>query len=254
MSPVKMSPASEGLIVAERKRSDPEIGFTAVMVAMEDDLSFLRRCMDISGKAAGRILTTKVFTAVRRGQRVTLAGPMLGAPHAVMVLEKLVALGARKVVFLGWCGSIRSQVAIGDLVIPNHAGVGEGTSQYYAKDENHVRAQGSALIQRVLEQHCKKRGVRFHKGGVWSTDAPYRETKELVRSLKGAGLLGVDMETSALFTAGSFRGVEIGALLVVSDMLASLVWEPGFSSRKFLVARRAACEILTEACTALSLE
>ncbi|MBW2107299.1 MAG: nucleoside phosphorylase [Deltaproteobacteria bacterium] len=248
-----MSETSEGLIVPRRRRTDPEIGPIALMVAMEKDVALMRRSTGISGKAAGRILTSRVFTERQSGRQVTVVGPMLGAPHAVMVLEKLVALGAKKMVFLGWCGSIDPRVAIGDLVIPDHAVVGEGTSKYYAKNKSHVPSRGSAAIRKVLEEHCDKHGVMFHKGGVWSTDAPYRETEEVVRSLKEAGLLGVDMETSALFTAGCFRGIDIGALLVVSDALGALIWEPGFSSRKFLAARKAACEILADSCAALSL-
>ena len=38
------------------------------------------------------------------GRPITLTAPALGAPYAVMVLEKLLVLGARMVLALGWCG------------------------------------------------------------------------------------------------------------------------------------------------------
>ena len=43
-------------------------------------------------------------------QPITLMAPALGAPYAVMVLEKLLVLGARMVLALGWCGSLQSHL------------------------------------------------------------------------------------------------------------------------------------------------
>ena len=65
------------------------------------------------------------------GQPITLAAPALGAPYAVMVMEKLMVLGARMVLALGWCGSLQSGLSIGDLVLPSTTVSTEGTSRHY---------------------------------------------------------------------------------------------------------------------------
>jgi len=44
-----------------------------------------------------------------------------------------------------------------------------------------------------------------------------RETEEKVRTYAQRGVLGVDMETSAMYALGIFRGVEVCNLLTVSD-------------------------------------
>ncbi len=76
--------------------------------------------------------------AVREGrwddQPITLTAPALGAPYAVMVLEKLMVLGARMVLALGWCGSLQSGLSIGDLVLPTTTVSTEGTSRHYPLD------------------------------------------------------------------------------------------------------------------------
>ena len=73
--------------------------------------------------------------ALREGrwddQPITLAAPALGAPYAVMVMEKLMVLGARMVLALGWCGSLQSGLSIGDLVLPSTTVSTEGTSRHY---------------------------------------------------------------------------------------------------------------------------
>jgi purine-nucleoside phosphorylase len=247
-----MSGKEQPLISPKKGRADPSVGPVAVMVAMETDLALVRRAMDFRGRATGRIFTSKVFTGKTQGGDATVVGPMLGAPHAVMVLEKLVVLGAEKILFLGWCGSVQERVSIGDFVIPDRAVIGEGTSRYYISDTLKRESISSLKVAEAVENNCRAHTVPIHIGPVWSTDAPYRETSQKVLSLKRQGILGVDMESSALFTVSRFRQVEAGALLVVSDELASLRWKPGFSHRTFNASRKRASEIVAQACRALS--
>ncbi len=65
------------------------------------------------------------------GQAITLVAPAIGAPYAVAVLEKLIALGAAMVLALGWCGSLQARAPIGAVILPEAAVSGDGTSRYY---------------------------------------------------------------------------------------------------------------------------
>ena len=51
-------------------------------------------------------------------------------------------------------------------------------------------------------------------------------------------MLGVDMEFSALCTVAAFRGISLGALFVVSDMLWTKNWKPGFGLTEFKKSSR----------------
>ena len=236
----------EEVVYARKDKNDPTIGPVAVMVAMETDVALVRRYMGVRGRPLCRIMTSSLYKGTYRDQDVSIVGPMLGAPHAVMILEKLIVLGAKKILFLGWCGSVQESVQIADLLLPDRAMIGEGTSGYYAS--GNVGPRPSKGIVKAIEDSFEACSVPFHKGLVWSTDAPYRETRQKVLLLQREGVLGVDMEISALFTAARFRSVEIGALLVVSDELGSLHWKPGFSSSKFKKSRKMAAEIVCSTC------
>jgi uridine phosphorylase len=242
---------SEEIVIPRRGRKDPTIGPVAVMVAMQKDLTLMRRSMDISAKALSSIATSKLYRRKRGDQDVTLVGPMLGAPQAVLILEKLIVLGAKRILFFGWCGSIQESVKNGDFVVPDRAVIGEGTSMYYPS-ENEDAKPSNGMVKAIKEglEGCS---VPCHTGPVWSTDAPYRETEQKVLSLQRKGVIGVDMEASALFSAARFRHVECGALLVVSDELGSLRWKPGFSSISFHRSRKVAAEIVSSICDKLIL-
>lgn len=241
----------EEIVYPRKGENDPRIGPVAVMLAMEKDLTLMRRSMGIQGRATCRILSSRLYKVTRRHQDIAVVGPMLGAPYAVMILEKLIVLGAKRILFLGWCGSIQQGVRIADFVVPDRGVIGEGTSGYYPVDNEYPKPS-DAMIN-AIEQSLQTCSVPFHKGPVWSTDAPYRETRQKVLLLQGEGVLGVDMELSALFTAARFRQVEIGALLMVSDELGTLRWRPGFSSGKFNRSRKTAAEVIPAICERLNL-
>jgi uridine phosphorylase len=178
-------------------------------------------------------------------QTITLMAPALGAPYAVMVLEKLIALGARLILALGWCGSLQSHLAIGDLVLPTSTVSTEGTSRHYPL--NGQPPDPDPGLVRLLQQLLETSETRWQEGAVWSTDGFYRETTDLVRHYQAQGVLGVDMEMAALFTLGRFRRVPVAGLLVVSDELSTLRWNPGYRSEGFRQARDQAARLVLAA-------
>ncbi len=173
----------------------------------------------------------------------SVVGPLLGAPQAVMVLEKLIALGVREVIALGWCGALLDGVKIGDLVVPSRTISEEGTSSHYPLGPDAPPCE-CPLVFRLLLDKLATQGAVIHEGTVWTTDAPYRETVGKVIAYRRRGVLAVDMEASALIQVARFRGVACGMLLIVSDSLSSLRWVPGMKTPAFRETRQMVIETL----------
>ncbi|MDF1614270.1 nucleoside phosphorylase [Desulfurivibrio dismutans] len=161
-----------------------------------------------------------------------LAGPAVGAPVAVMALEKLVALGASTVITLGWCGALAPGVEVGDIVLPTTALSEEGTSAHYPLTGGPAAADDD--LNRKLVGHLTEADFTVHAGPVWTTDAPYRETWGKVTDYRGRGILAVEMEFAALATVAAFRGVPLASVLLVSDLVREeQAWAPAFRHRDF---------------------
>lgn len=159
-----------------------------------------------------------------------VAGPAVGAPMAVLTLEKLIALGARRIVVAGWCGSLLPDLAIGTVVLPTWARSEEGSSAHYPLA---ARPESAAPLRQQLGEHLAAAGMACRTGPVWTTDALYRESRAKVRAYGEEGILAVDMEYSGLAAVAAFRRVELAAALLVSDLLWPGKWEPGFRSPEF---------------------
>jgi uridine phosphorylase len=178
-----------------------------------------------------------------------VAGPAVGAPMAVLTLEKLVALGTRHLIVYGWCGSLHESLHIGDLLLPTWSVSTEGTSAHYPVGR---RPESDPAAQQLLADRLRTRGLSVRSGPVWTTDAPYRESTVEVDRLGKKGILGVDMEFGALVAAAAFRKVRLNAVLLVSDELWSGEWQPGFRTRTFKEKSSNVLQFLADFCPVLA--
>jgi uridine phosphorylase len=237
---------TDAIIFPKRGKHSPQLGPMAVIAGTESDLVLLCDALHFDTNAFQKLFTSRLYLS-ESFEGVSLTGPVVGAPYAAMVLENLIAWGAKKFIFLGWCGSISETVKIGDIIVPETAIIDEGTSGHYY-NEDAPRSFPSASMTTQLKKVLAQNQIHFQNGTIWTTDAIYRETRQKVEFHQARGAIGVEMEMSALFTVADFRGVDICAMAVVSDELASLKWRPGFKRNEFKRGRRTACNVINDLC------
>jgi uridine phosphorylase len=169
-----------------------------------------------------------------------LAGPAVGAPMAVICLEKLIALGAARIVVYGWCGALNPSLAAGELFVPTGGLSEEGTSVHYQSPI----PWSSDFLHLQLVDALTREGYQPKQGPIWTTDAVYRETREKVERYSDQGILAVDMEYTALCSVAAFRRVNLAAVMLVSDELFHREWTPRFQHKKFRSESRRVLEKL----------
>ncbi len=174
-----------------------------------------------------------------------MAGPAVGAPMAVLTLEKLIALGGTKFIAYGWCGSLHTSLQTGDVLLPTWAISDEGTSAHYPVQG---RPESCRQTRSLMEQGLAAQGHNVISGPVWTTDAPYRESRQKIKTLGDQGILGVDMEFAALNGVAAFRNVELTGVMLVSDELFHEHWKPGFGNQSFKAKSKAILNYLVEFC------
>ncbi len=162
---------------------------------------------------------------------VAVARFEIGAPASVMLFEELIGLGARTLLLAGATGSLQPDVTVGSYVVATGALREEGTSLHYVSPDHRPSAEGAATGALIAAAKASDRAV--HAGRIWTTDAPYREFTGKVRAYAAEGVLGVDMETSALMTLAEYRGVDIGILLTVSDHVFDPDWQNIFGTNEY---------------------
>ncbi|MGZ9225271.1 MAG: phosphorylase family protein, partial [Anaerolineales bacterium] len=81
-----------------------------------------------------------------------------------------------------------------------------------------------ALVNEVVDA-IHGRGGQCTVGTTWTTDAPYRETREEVMHYQAEGVKTVEMESAGLFSVGQVRGIQTASVVVGMDSLATLKWQ-----------------------------
>lgn len=134
-----------------------------------------------------------------------------GAPQAADTVEILAALGVKNIIAVGMCGAYDAKVSIGEIIAPQKAFVEEGTSLHYyesldASDPDEALHHLAASLPNVSVYP------------IVSTDAVYRQTFRKEHFWRKKGAVGVDMETSAVFSVSRYLGLKAAAMLMVSDV------------------------------------
>lgn len=214
------------------------------------DLRAIRRLLALESAERWTIGGANCYRLTAPDSHFAVVGPAVGAPVAAAVLENLAALGARRVIGFGWCGSLQSSLKIGALLVPNRAIREEGTSYHYLP-AGAIPEASPTLVQTLLAA-CEAAGRPALTGTIWTTDALYREARAKVSAFQTQGVLGVEMETSAIFAVAASLGLETAVLLLVSDELSGSEWRVGFHDEGFRAAHQAACGIAIAAAQALT--
>jgi uridine phosphorylase len=251
LRPLKdFSSRSPSLINPTREPGEAQVSPRVILAFTRPDYHILCRQSHATGPPR-YLWDCAIHEGSWEGQGIAVAGPVMGAPYAVMVLERLIALGAKAVLALGWCGSLQDHLKIGSLVVPTAAVSGDGTSQHYLPPGQQPLPHSG--LCGLLQERLPAAAIPWYAGPIWTTDAFYRETAEQVRHYQAQGVLGVDLELAALFAVGLYRQVAVAGLLVVSDELADLTWRPDFRSPAFRQARRTAARLALTAAAAVEI-
>lgn len=211
-----------------RLKGEPKLPLTGILAVNPTDARTLEQLAARYGFKRHFLFHSRLYAGQEAG--LFLAGPAVGAPMAVLCLEKLIGLGAENIILYGWCGSLVEEIGVGDIVVPTGHLSEEGTSVHY-----HVSGETEADpgLRRVLTSLLDRSDESWHGGRCWTTDAPYRETRAKVRRYGADGIKVVDMEYSALCRVAAFRGVRLAAVFLVSDLLWQEPWKAGFVSIDF---------------------
>lgn len=140
---------------------------------------------------------TTLYVFEHQGQSFGIIGCAVGSSFAVLIAEEMFASGCELLVSVTSSGQL---VALGPtpyFVLIDRALRDEGTSYHYLPPSDFSDAD-PALAQRSFAGVVGA-GLRVHRGAVWTTDAPFRETQVAIDTMIRRGLLAVEMEAAALY-------------------------------------------------------
>jgi purine-nucleoside phosphorylase len=157
------------------------------------------------------------FTGTYRGKPVSVQATGMGCPSAAIVVEELVQLGVKRLLRIGTCGGLQTDMKLGDLIVAISAVAADSTAQHLVS-EPHAPTADWELVHHAVHS-AKELGKPVRVGPIVSSDLFYNPDGGQYQRWSDRGILAVEMEAAVLFTLGALRKVKTGCLLTVSDVV-----------------------------------
>lgn len=179
-----------------------------------DRAAKLRRAL-LNPRKALALQDYEMHTGNLGPHRVTVGNGGRYSADTAITTELLCAGGVETLVRVGSCGSLQNTVKVGDIVIATGAVRDDGASRRYVPEDfvtlPHPR------VTEALARAAESLKVPVHHGRVFTTDALFLETPELLSELERQQITAIDMVTAAFLTVAQVKNARAGAILAVSD-------------------------------------
>ena len=124
---------------------------------------------------------------------------------------------------IGHAGGLQKGRPAGSVILCEKAVRDEGVSYHYLANE--MYAYASEKMTNALQTSLDNINIPYKNGSTWTIDSMYRETTDEIKYYGGLGIDTVEMEAASMFAVGQFRNISVGALFVISDIVALEEWD-----------------------------
>ena len=156
------------------------------------------------------------YTGTYNGKRVSVMASGMGQPSiGIYSYELFNFYGVEKIIRIGSCGSFDKDLHVRDIIIALGACTNGNYAMQYNLPGTFCPIADFNLAKRAAEL-CEKAGVNYKVGNICSSDMFYDDMNSGMQCAK-MGVLGVEMESAALYCNAARAGKSALCICTVSD-------------------------------------
>lgn len=159
------------------------------------------------------------YTGTYKGKPVSVMGSGMGIPSiGIYSYELFNFFDVETIIRIGSCGALQENVNLYDIIIAQ----GASTNSNYV-DQYHIPGHFAPLADFDLIAQAKAKadeiGATTHVGNILSSDTFYNADESFNEPWTRMGILGVEMESAALYLNATAAGKKALGIFTVSDHL-----------------------------------
>ena len=161
------------------------------------------------------------FTGSYKGMAVTVMGTGMGIPSASIYITELIrSYGAKRLIRVGSCGGISTDLHLRDIVLAVGACTESGVNRarYHGWD---FAATADLDLLIAAKQAATEAGLEVHTGNIHSSDSFYNPVGDALETWQRMNVLAVEMEAAGLYGIAHEERVRALTVLTVSDHIVS---------------------------------
>lgn len=161
------------------------------------------------------------YTGMFKGKRISVQGTGMGIPSiGIYVHELITEFGVRNLIRVGSCGSYQPHIKVRDIIIAMSSSTDSSFNKNRFNGQDYAPTADFQLLRHAYEQALSS-GLKPHVGNIFSSDVFYGEDPDEWKKWAKYGVLGVEMETTALYTIAASLRAKALSILTVSDSLVT---------------------------------
>ena len=161
------------------------------------------------------------YTGTYKGKEVTVMGSGMGMPSiGIYSYELYKFYGVENIIRIGSCGSYQPNIDLYDIIICQGSCTDSNFASQYKLNGTFSAIGSYELLEKAVKA-AKEKNARYHVGNILASDIFYGADSENWKKWAAMGVLGVEMESYALYCNAAYLGKKALTILTVSDSFTS---------------------------------
>ncbi|CAB0677308.1 purine-nucleoside phosphorylase [Corynebacterium diphtheriae] len=159
------------------------------------------------------------FTGTYQGTPVSVMGSGMGMPSiGIYSYELINFFDARNVIRVGSIGAMQKDIDLYEIIVAASASTDSNFLEQYNLPGTYAPTVSWTLLRAFMDEADRK-GKKVHVGNILSSDVFYNADSTVNERWARMGVLGVEMESAALYSIAAYAGANALGVFTVSDNL-----------------------------------
>ncbi|MHC9564858.1 purine-nucleoside phosphorylase [Corynebacterium diphtheriae] len=159
------------------------------------------------------------FTGTYQGTPVSVMGSGMGMPSiGIYSYELINFFDARNVIRVGSIGAMQKDIDLYEIIVAASASTDSNFLEQYNLPGTYAPTASWTLLRAFMDEADRK-GKKVHVGNILSSDVFYNADSTVNERWARMGVLGVEMESAALYYIAAYAGANALGVFTVSDNL-----------------------------------
>ena len=193
-----------------------DISETVLMPGDPKRCEYIARKFLANAKLINNVRGMTAYTGYYKSKRITIFPSGMGIPSmGIYSYELFKEYNVNNIIRIGTMGAY-TNLNLKDLVLVTNSIANSNYGRYLCNYPN-ININGSIELNDAIEKVSNEINIKINKGNIYSSDVFYEQNNNFQDKVSKYSVLGVEMESFALFVNAKLLGKRASTILMVSD-------------------------------------
>lgn len=197
-----------------------DIAKTVLMPGDPKRCEYIAKKFLSNAKIINNVRGMTAYTGYYKSKQITVFPSGMGIPSmGIYSYELFKEYNVENIIRIGTMGSY-TNLQLKDIVLVENSITNSNYGRYLCNYQN-ININSNAELDSKIELSAQELNLKINKGNIYSSDVFYEQNNDFKDKVSKYSVLGVEMESFALFTNAKLLGKRASTVLMVSDSFLS---------------------------------